>query len=416
MTSATARLAIDGGTAAVTTPAPKRRRFDEIEREALLQALENENLFRYLREDESQVRVFERQFAETIGSAHALAVSSGTAALVCGLVGLGVGPGDEVILPGYTYISSAAAVISARAVPVIAEVDDTLTLDPADVARKISPRTKAIMPVHMRGVPSQMDELLQLARTAGVTVIEDTAQACGGRYRGRRLGTLGDVGCFSLQHYKIITTGEGGAVVSDHADVMARAAMYHDAGRPYWGDYEGEPIPGVNYRMSELAGAIGRAQIGKLDEILTRQRRAKKRIVDQVRDLPGLQLQRVPDEEGDCGLVLILFLPDAELAKRFAAALRAEGCGAGTIYDQAIPDRHIYANWDHILAKKGVTPQGCPFACPSFPCEVEYSRDMCPQTLALLGRSVAVPISDYLSDAACDERAEAIRKVATAYL
>src|SRR5262245_16976962 len=359
--STDARLAIDGGTPAVTTPSPKRRRFDAIEREALLQALENENLFRYLREDESQVRVFERQFDETIGAAHALAVSSGTAALACGLVGLGVGPGDEVILPGYTYISSAAAVISARAVPVIAEVDDTLTLDPADVARKISPRTKAIMPVHMRGVPSQMDELLQLARSAGVTVIEDTAQACGGSYRGRRLGTLGDAGCFSLQHYKIITTGEGGAVVSDHADVMARAAMYHDAGRPYWGDYEGEPIPGVNYRMSELAGAIGRAQIGKLDAILARQRHAKRRIVNQIRGLPGLQLQRVPDEEGDCGITLILFLPDPETAKRFAAALRAEGCGGGTIYDQEIPDRHIYANWDHILAKKGVTPQGCPF-------------------------------------------------------
>jgi len=397
------RLAIDGGTPAVSHPTPKRRRFDEIERQALLQALENENLFRYLREDESQVRVFERRFAETFGAKHALAVSSGTAALICGLVGLGIGPGDEVILPGYTYISSAAAVIDARAMPVIAEVDDTLTLDPADVERKISPRTTAIMPVHMRGVPSQMDELLAIARQHNVLVLEDTAQACGG-------------GCFSLQHYKIITTGEGGALVSDDADVMARAAMYHDAGRPYWGDYEGEPIPGVNYRMSELAGAIGRAQIGKLDDILARQRRAKRRIVEQIRDLPGLQLQRIPDEDGDCGISLVFFLSDAEMAKKVAKALRAEGCGAGTIYDQHIPDRHIYSNWDHILEKKGVTKQGCPFNCPSFPCEVEYSKQMCPQTLALLGRAVAIGIPDHLSDECCDERALAIRKVAAAYL
>src|SRR5262249_10207782 len=146
-------------------------------------------------------------------------------------------------------------------------------------------RTKAIMPVHMRGIPSQIDELLRIARQHGLRVVEDAAQACGGSYRGRRLGMWGDVGCFSLQHYKIITTGEGGAVLSDDAEILARAAMYHDAGRPYWGDYEGEPIPGVNYRMSELAGAIGRAQIGKLDEILARQRRAKRRIVEQIRDL-----------------------------------------------------------------------------------------------------------------------------------
>ena len=137
---------------------------------------------------------------------------------------------------------------------------------------------------------------------------------------------------------------------------------------------------------------------------------------EQIRQLPGLQLQRIPDEEGDCGISLVFFLPDAEAAKKFAKALRAEGCGAGTIYDQQIPDRHIYSNWDHILEKKGVTKQGCPFNCPSFPCEVEYSKEMCPQTLALLGRAVAIGIPDHLSDECCDERALAIRKVATAYL
>src|SRR5262249_4048744 len=155
----------------------------------------------------------------------------------------------------------AAAVIAARAVPVIAEVDETLTLDPVDAARKLSPRTKAIMPVHMRGVPSQMEELMALGRRHGVRVLEDAAQGCGGAYRGGRRGTIGEAGAFSLQHYKIITTGEGGALVTDDAEVMARATMYHDAGRPFWGEYEGEPIPGVNFRMSELAGAVGRAQI-----------------------------------------------------------------------------------------------------------------------------------------------------------
>jgi 8-amino-3,8-dideoxy-alpha-D-manno-octulosonate transaminase len=415
MATALDRLAIDGGPRAVTTPREGKRRFDQAEREALLEALENENLFRYLREDTSQVRALEERFAALMGAPHALAVSSGTAALHCGLIGLGVGPGDEVILPGYTYISSAAAIIAARAVPAIAEVDASLTLDPADVERKITPRTKAIMPVHMRGIPSRMEELLAIAKRHGLTVIEDVAQACGGAYRGRRLGTLGEVGCFSLQHYKIITTGEGGMVITADPAVIGRATMFHDAGRPFWEGYEGEPIPGVNYRMSELAGAIGRAQIGKLDAILERQRRAKYRIVEQIRDVPGARLQEVPDEAGECGIALIMFLPDAEQAKRFAAALRAEGAGGGTMYDQTIPDRHIYAYWDHFLEKKGVTPQGCPFNCPAFPCHQEYSRDMCPQTLDLLGRAVVLSIPDHMTDREADERAAAIRKVAGAY-
>jgi dTDP-4-amino-4,6-dideoxygalactose transaminase len=416
MAIAVERLAIDGGPLAVTTPREPRRRFDQAERAALLEALENENLFRYLREDTSQVRALEERFAALFGTPHALAVSSGTAALHCGLVGLGVGPGDEVILPGYTYISSAAAIIAARAVPVIAEIDESLTLDPADVERKITPRTRAVMPVHMRGTPSRMRELLALARGHSLPVIEDAAQACGGSYGGQRLGTLGDVGCFSLQHYKIITTGEGGMVITADPAIFARATMFHDAGRPFWEGYDGEPIPGVNYRMSELAGAMGRAQIEKLDAILARQRRAKGRIVEQIRDLPGLRLQDVPDEAGDCAVSLVMLLPDAEQAKRFAAALRAEGAGGGTMYDQTIPDRHIYAYWDHFLEKKGVTPQGCPFNCPAFPCQQEYSKDMCPRTLNLLGRAVVMGLPDSLSERECDERAAAIRKVARAYL
>lgn len=412
------RLAIEGGPPAVSAPHAAHRRFGQSEREALLAVLENENLFRYLRQDESQVRAFERRFAELVGAPHCLAVSSGTAALVCGLIGLGIGPGDEVILPAYTYISSAAAVVNARAVPVIAEVDDTLTLDPADVARKITPQTRAIMPVHMRGIPSQMDALLDLARRHDLKVIEDTAQACGGSYGGRRLGTLGDVGCFSLQHYKIITTGEGGALVTADPRAFARAMMYHDAGRPYWEGYEGSPedvIPGVNYRMSELAGAIGRAQVEQLDTILARTRRAKQRLLAGIQGAPGLQPQRVPDPGGDCGIVLVLFLPDAAGARRFSAALQAEGCAAGTMYSGEFPDRHIYAYWDHILAKRGYGPRDNPWTHPYYQGNVEYSRDMCPHTLAYLGRAVALPISDHTPDQEADERAAAVRKVAAAY-
>lgn len=412
------KLAIEGGPRAVTTPPVPYRRFGEEERAAVLRVLESGNLFRFLREDESQVRALEQRLAGLIGAPYCLAVSSGTAALICGLTGLGIGPGDEVIVPGYTFIASAAAVLNVRAVPVIAEVDDTLTLDPADVERKITPRTRAIMPVHMRGIPCQMDALLDLARRHHLRVIEDVAQACGGGYRGRRLGSLGDVGCFSLQHYKIITTGEGGALVTADRDLFGRAAMYHDAGRPYWEGYEGEVIPGVNFRMSELAGALGRVQAEQLDPILSRTRRAKHRLVSGLQEVPGIQLQRVPCPEGDCGIVVIFYLPSPAEARRFAEALRAEGCGCGTMYHGDFPDRHIYAHWDHILAKKGYNERDNPWTHPEYlraGGNVSYSREMCPRTLDYLGRAVAIGIPDGMTDQEADERAAAVRKVARAF-
>jgi dTDP-4-amino-4,6-dideoxygalactose transaminase len=197
--------------------------------------------------------------------------------------------------------------------------------------------------------------------------------------------------------------------------VFGRAMMYHDAGRPYWEGYDGEVIPGVNYRMSELAGAIGRAQVDQLDLILGRTRRAKQRILDALGNLPGVRLQRVPDPAGDCGIVLIMFLPSPDEAKRFSAAVKAEGCPAGTMYSGEFPDRHIYAYWDHILEKKGYSPKDNPWTHPHYHGHVEYSKTMCPQTLDFLGRAVAMPIPDHLTDAEADERAAALRKVAFAY-
>jgi 8-amino-3,8-dideoxy-alpha-D-manno-octulosonate transaminase len=408
-------LALNGGSPAVTHRGARRRRFDESEREALLAALQNENLFRYLREDESQVLRLEKRFAEIMGVKYALAVNSGTSALIAGLMGLGIGPGDEVIVPGYTYIASAAAIINVMAVPVIAEVDDSLTLDPEDVRRKITSCTKAIMPVHMRGTPSQMEEIRAIAKEHGLLIIEDVAQACGGAYRGKRLGSIGNVGCFSLQHFKIITTGEGGAVITDDPQAMARAQMYHDSGRPFWEGYEGEAIPGVNFRMSELGGALGRVQIEKLDGILERQRAAKRRIVAGIRNLPGIQLQRVPDEEGDCAVGLVFFARTPEDARRWADALNAEGAGCGTMYSKAFPDRHIYCYWDHILEKKGYTEKGSPWNPALYSGSVSYSKDMCPQTLDYLGRAVAVGISQWMDEKECDQYVEAFEKAADAF-
>jgi dTDP-4-amino-4,6-dideoxygalactose transaminase len=195
---------------------------------------------------------------------------------------------------------------------------------------------------------------------------------------------------------------------------MGRMQMYHDAGRPFWEGYEGEPIPGVNFRMSELAGAVGRVQVEKLDDILDRQRRAKSRIVAGIRDLPGVRLQRVPDEAGDCSISLVLYAKNPEEAIRWSNALNAEGVGCGTMYSKAFPDRHIYCYWDHILEKKGYTEKGSPWNPALYSGNVSYSKDMCPQTLDYLGRAVAVGISQWMDEEECDQYIEAFEKVSSA--
>ena len=220
-------------------------------------------------------------------------MSSGTAALSTALVGLGIGPGDEVIIPAYTWIASALACIAIGAVPVIAEIDQSLGLDPEDVRRKITPYTRALLLVHMSGVPAHVDALCAIAAEKGIRVLEDVAQADGASFQGRRLGTWGDAGAFSLQFNKIITTGEGGMVITSDRAVYARAAAYHDVGAR---DYEGHPleqvVPGINCRMAELQGALGLVQLSKLEGLLATMRAYKQRIVAAVQDLPGVTLRR----------------------------------------------------------------------------------------------------------------------------
>src|ERR1700733_12571441 len=193
-------------------------------------ALQSKNLFRYLKPAEQSYSArFENEFRDAVQVRHVLAVNSGTSALICGLVGLGVSSGDEVIVPAYTYVASAASVLAVRGIPVIAEIDESLTLDPADVEKKITPRTKAIIPVHMRGTPSRMDELMAIAKKHGLKVLEDCAQCNGGLYKGKPVGSLGDAGAFSLQQFKIITAGEGGAFVTNDKTAFDRGGCYHDA-------------------------------------------------------------------------------------------------------------------------------------------------------------------------------------------
>ncbi len=423
------RLALKGGKPAKTTPNlpmfPGGIEIGEEEKEAVLEVLDHKYLFRYYGPEDfpSRVKMLEEEFAQKIGIKHALAVNSCTSALITSLIAVGVGPGDEVIIPGYTFFASCAAVIAAKAIPIIAEIDESLTLDPEDLKRKITSRTKAIIPVHMRGAPCQMDRIMEIAKEHNLKVVEDTAQACGGSFKGRKLGTFGDCNAFSFQYHKIITAGEGGMVVSDDDFFYERAQGYHDTAACWRSDrfaparYRGELFPGVNFRMPELIGAVARVQLKRLEGLIARMRRNKARIKDAIENIGALKFRKLNDSKGDTGIALIFFLPTIEVTKKFAKALKAEGIEASSIYNKGIPDWHIYAHWEFIINKETATPEGCPYTCPYYKGpEIKYSPDMCPNTLDWLGRSIHIDIPPQMKEEDCNMIAEGVHKVAEAYL
>lgn len=418
-------LAINGGPKARTGANPPMfpggLEIGDEEKRQVLEVLDNKYLFRYYgpKEHPSKVKALEDRYAAFTGSKHCLALNSCTSALISALVAAGVGPGDEVIVPAYTFFATCAAVVAARAVPIVAEVDGSLTMDPADFERKISPRTKAVIPVHMRGMPARIDRIVEIARRRSIAVVEDVAQANGGTYRGKRLGSFGDIGCFSLQFHKIITSGEGGILVTDSDLLYTRAQAYHDVAACWRKDrfappeFEGEIFFGQNYRMSELSGAVALAQFGKLERILSLMRRNKRLIKERIAGLPGLEFREVTDEAGDTAICLVFFLPEAGRVEAFVQALHAEGVEAGGIYNKGVPDWHMYPHWKMLIEKMMPTKKGCPFNCRECGPVPDYAPDDCPATMAWLGRSVHIDIPPQLTETDCAEIAEGIRKVAS---
>lgn len=393
--------------------------FGDAEKELVLGVLEKKRLFRFLGSDKEQSEAFklERLYRERTGTRHALAVNAGTSALVCALIGAGVGPGDEVIVPAYTYIATAAAVLIARAVPVIAEVDESLTMDPQSFEAAVTPYTKAVIPVHMRGVPCRMDEITEIAGRRGIRVIEDVAQANGGSYKGRPLGSIGVAGCFSFQQYKLVTAGEGGMLVTSDDTIYERASIYHDSAFVYWGmnaENRQPAFPGENYRLSEIHAALALAGSRRIDGVVDRLRRIKSAIAAAISDLPQIRLQPIPDPLGDVSYSLVFYLPTAEQAKRFSHRLAREGIPNGTIDNNGFADRHIYKNWSYIMEKRGASERDTPWNCASYRGSVNYSPDMCPRTLDWLGRAIAIGLHQQMNEEDCGDVIEAIRKTAEA--
>jgi len=401
----------------------------EEEKQELLEVLEAGYLFRYGSPDnpafKAKVYKLEQEVARLAGVKHAVAVNSGTSALLVALGGLGIGPGDEVIVPGYTFIASISAIVYARAVPVLAEVDRTLNLDPKDVRAKITPRTKAIMAVHMLGNPARLDELKAITDEHKLLLIEDCAQAFGARYKGRFVGSIGHAGAYSFNIFKTITAGDGGMIVTDDEVAYRRFFAFHDQGHsPLRMGVEigRRPFIGLDFRMTELTAAVLLAQLRKLDKIRSHLHANKRRFKQAIADLPGLEFRETPDPEGECATLLTVFLPSEEIARKIAKALSTK-----VIADSGW---HVYANMEQVLEKRTITSEGCPFTCPYYKGgEIRYWKGMLPQTDALLSRAINISIG--VSDpglgsafgvtmrdgfAEVDARAAEFRRVAEEYL
>lgn len=292
----------------------------------------------------------EKAICERFGCAHAQLVSSGTAALTAAMAALGIGYGDEIILPSFTFVASFEAVISVGAIPVFVDVDDTLTLDPEAVRKAITKKTKCVMPVHMCGSMADMDRLQQICKENKLVLLEDACQSIGATYKGKHLGTIGDAGTFSFDFVKTITCAEGGAILTNREDVYINSDGYSDHGHDHKGVDRGadlHPFIGYNFRISELHAAVGLAQIKKLDQFLSIQRKNHKLLQDILKQLPEISFRRIPDPIGDSCTFLSWFLPTEEIAQSVVHEMKAQNIMAGNFYwyDN---NWHYIRKWDHL--------------------------------------------------------------------
>jgi 8-amino-3,8-dideoxy-alpha-D-manno-octulosonate transaminase len=394
--------------------------FGDEEKKEINDVLDTGVLFRYEFPDQRKgvykVKEFEGKFAAYCGVKHGQAVTSGTAALKVALAALGVGPGDEVITQCFTFVATWEAIFDVGAVPVFAEVDETLNLDPKDLENKITDKTRCIIPVHMMGAPARMEEIIKIADKHGIPVLEDTAQAAGASLHGKRLGSFGKCGTFSFDPVKTMTTGEGGMIITNDEKLWRAMSEYHDHGHdhavnPGGRGGEGRSFIGFNYRMMELQGAIGLAQLAKLDGIVAAQQKNNGAIKAAVAKLPGVTFRTILDEKGDNASFLAFFLPNKEKVQKVNAVLAENGAGA--VYF-AVNTWHYYPKWEHLLAGSTLTKSGWPFNEPSGKRRVVYDAKALPQSAALMDRLLVFPVPVKLSDARLAQISAAFEKAAAA--
>jgi dTDP-4-amino-4,6-dideoxygalactose transaminase len=340
-------------------------------------------LSRYQAGSTSFTGKFEARFRERLKVKHLLTVNSGTSALIAGLAAAGIGPGDEVLVPAYTWVSTAIAPLAVGAVPVLVDIDESLTIDPQDAERKITPYSKAIIPVHMRNLVCDMDAVNALAKRHKLVVIEDACQAVGVKYKGRYVGTIGDAGAFSFNYHKNLNAGEGGALLTNDDRIFTRARMYHDVGSYIReNEFEGnEPIfSGVNFRVSELTGAVLLAQLSRLDPLLRRLRSHREIMVNRLSGGKAMKISPHHDPENAVGLTVIFErVQDAQQFARRRGVERLIETG-----------RHVYTNWEPFFAQRSFNPRMDPYKWAHR--EFTYSAEMCRRALDILERTCHISL------------------------
>ncbi len=358
----------------------------EEEIEAVAEVIRSGRLFRYGVGDRCDT--FEQRYAAYLDVPHCALTASGTYGLAAALIGLGVGPGHEVLVPAHTYMATATAVLAAGAIPVIVDVDESLTMDPAAVDDAVGPRTRALIPVHMWGTAAHLDALGEIARRRELLVIEDACQGVGGGYEGRRFGAIGDAAGFSFNYYKNMTAGEGGAVVVRDPEAFERARCAIDPCHFYWqGRSEAQkPFAGIGARPSEIMAAMLLVQLGRIDDLVAKMRQERDAILEGTQSLRALGFVPAPlhSPRWDCGAQAIFTMPSAQSARRFVEVFPAVVAGD--------TGRHNYTEWDQVLMRKGAHHEAMdPFRLPENQgCRSDYHKDMCARSLEIVGRTVMV--------------------------
>jgi dTDP-4-amino-4,6-dideoxygalactose transaminase len=355
--------------------------------DALAKLIRSGGLFRY--RDNGECERFEKRYAENLGVKHFALTVSGTFAISAAVTALGIGPGDEVLIPAHTYMATATAVLTTGAIPVIVDVDESITIDPKAVEAAIGPRTRAIMPVHMWGAACNMNAIMEIAERHGLFVIEDACQGVGGSYEGRKFGSIGHIGAFSFNYFKNMTAGEGGGVATSDDKLAERARCAIDPCHFYWtGRKDGlQPFAGNGGRASELMGAMLNVQLDRLDAMILKMRAEKKRIVEGTKRLSnlGLKLSPMNSPDHDCAAHVMYLLPSAEEAIRFTEICPSVIAGK--------TGRHTYTEWDQVLMGVGAAhPAMNPFNHPdNAACRRHYDKEMCRRSLDILNRTIMIP-------------------------
>lgn len=425
------KLAIDGGipvrNEALPLEFPGIHYMDEEEVNAGLRVLRSRSPFRYYGVDlQGEVQGFETEFASFLGIPYCLATNSGTGSLHTALAALGVGPGQEVIIPAYMWVSVAAAVVNLGAIPVLADIDDTFCLDPAAVEAAITPRTTGVIAVHMSGAPADIAAIQTVTRSHGLFLLEDCAQCAGGSVNGKKVGTFGDMAIFSFQMNKNMTSGEGGCIVTNNERLYNRAVASHDTGyarsrdgRALFDDLE-LCLWGRGYRMDEMRAAILRVQLRKLPAIILQMHHSKYRIRQALEQYPEIQLRRIVDPDGDTASFLLATFQTPETAQKVNRALRAEGI---VTLAQGINDivmtqwgLHIYYNIPSLVHKTGVDKRNSPWSLvENKDSRTEYGKGTCPVADSLFERTILLAIPSCLTDRDEQDIIHAFDKVLTSY-